>query len=201
MDQDLATKIQNRLEELPEEIRRAVQSAEVDRKIREVGTKNALHVDQIGNLSDETYMVMLCFTDPAEFAENLSKELNISAEKANTVAQDIGTSIFIPIRGSMQEFTEQQALQETLVAESKKTPAIERTSIPIVKPVSIVPASAPKAIEPHPADMMLAQKTVILAPTTPPTSPEASKGTAKPPATPPPAPKPYTADPYREPTN
>src|SRR3989338_328634 len=160
MDQDLATKIQNRLEELPEEIRRAVQSAEVDRKIREVGTKNALHVDQIGNLSDETYMVMLGFTDPAEFAENLSKELNIPAEKANTVAQDIGTSIFIPIRGSMQEFTEQQALQETLVAEKRETKRELPKPIVIPPPPTAPPAPPPpqapaKAIEPHPADMML----------------------------------------------
>ena len=106
----------------------------------------------------------------------------------------------------MQEFTEQQALQETLVAEKRETKRELPKPIVIPPPPTAPPAPPPppqapaKAIEPHPADMMLAQKTVSLAPTTPPTPPEASKGTAKPPAPPPPAPKPYTADPYREPT-
>ena len=42
MDQDLTKKIKDRLEELPEDTRKAVQSADVDKKIQEIGAKNAL---------------------------------------------------------------------------------------------------------------------------------------------------------------
>ncbi|KKW42983.1 MAG: Cordon-bleu protein-like protein 1 [Parcubacteria group bacterium GW2011_GWA1_56_13] len=206
MDQDLTKKIQARLEELPEDIRKAVQSADMDKKIQEIGAKNTLHLDQIGNLGDETYMVMLGFTDPAEFAENLAKELNLPKEKAEAVAQDVGTALFIPIRESMQQFMEERALHEAVLEEGK-VPAVQ---IPPAAPVVITKPSVPKPVEAHPADLMLTQKTVSVAPTAPkPATPAqtvpkplapAAVVTAKPAAPPPVAPQPYKADPYREPT-
>ena len=194
MDQDLTKKIKDRLEELPEDTRKAVQSADVDKKIQEIGAKNALHLDQIGNLGDETYMVMLGFTDPAEFAENIAKELNVPKEKAEAIAKDIGTALFIPIRESMQQFMEERALHEAILEEGK-APAVQTlptAPIAITKPL-IPPVPVTKPTQPHPADLMLTQKTVTVAPAAPtnPTSPEASKGAA---------PQPYKADPYREPT-
>ena len=194
MDQDLTKKIQTRLEELPADIQKAVQSADVDKKIQEIGAKNALHLDQIGNLGDETYMVMLGFTDPAEFAENIAKELNVPKEKAEAIAKDIGTALFIPIRESMQQFMEERALHEAILEEGK-APAVQTlptAPIAITKPL-IPPVPVTKPTQPHPADLMLTQKTVTVAPAAPtnPTSPEASKGAA---------PQPYKADPYREPT-
>src|SRR3989344_3410236 len=181
MDQDLTKKIKDRLEELPEDTRKAVQSADVDKKIQEIGAKNALHLDQIGNLGDETYMVMLGFTDPAEFAENLAKELNVPKEKAEAVAQDVSASLFVPIRESMQQFMEERALHEAVLEESK-TPAAQT---PPAVPVVITKPSVPKPVEAHPADLMLTQKTVTTAPTTPkPAAPPAPPQATKP-ATPP----------------
>ena len=197
MDKDLTQKIKDRLEELPEDIQKAVQSADMDKKIQEIGAKNALHLDQIGNLGDEVYMVMLGFTDPGEFAENIAKELNVPKEKAEAIAKDIGTSLFIPIRESMQQFMEERTLHEAILEEGKapaiqtpSTPVAIKTTIPVTPPPPVV---VPKPIAPHPADLMLTQKTVSVAPAAPtnPTSPEASKGAA---------PQPYKADPYREPT-
>lgn len=238
MDQDLTKKIQARLEELPEDIRKAVQSADVGKKIQELGTKHALHLDQIGNLGDEIYMVMLGFTDPAEFAENLAKELNLPKEKAGALAQDVGTSLFVPIRESMQEFMEERALHEAVLEEGKApavqtTPAVSAAKITTPPPPAtprppVVPAPAlqkppvaapppvvpPKPIEAHPADLMLTQKTVSVAPQAPkpqsitpatPVPPKpaapAAPVTPKPATPPPPAPQPYKTDPYREPTN
>ena len=200
MDQDLTKKIQARLEELPEDIRKAVQSADVDKKIQEIGAKNALHLDQIGNLGDETYMVMLGFTDPAEFAENIAKELNVPKEKAEAIAKDIGTALFIPIRESMQQFMEERTLHEAILEEGKAPTAqtLPTAPIAITKPL-IPPVPVTKPTQPHPADLMLTQKTVTTAPTTPkPATPPASVQATKP-ATPPVTPQPYKADPYREP--
>ena len=201
MDQDLTKKIKDRLEELPEDTRKAVQSADVDKKIQEIGAKNALHLDQIGNLGDETYMVMLGFTDPAEFAENLAKELNVPKEKAEAVAQDVSASLFVPIRESMQQFMEERALHEAILEEGK-APAVQTlptAPIAITKPL-IPPVPVTKPTQPHPADLMLTQKTVTTAPTTPkPAAPPAPPQATKP-ATPPVTPQPYKADPYREPT-
>ena len=210
MDQDLTQRIKARLEELPEDIRKAVQSADVDKKIQEIGAKNALHLDQIGNLGDEVYMVMLGFTDPAEFAENLAKELNVPKEKAEAIAKDIGTALFIPIRESMQQFMEERALHEAILEEGKA----HAVQTPPATPVVITKPSVPKPVEAHPADLMLTQKTVTVAPTQPTTNNQRPTTNAQPttddkqpttnnsqPATnTPPKPQPYKSDPYREPT-
>ena len=200
MDKDLTQKIKDRLEELPEDIQKAVQSADMDKKIQEIGAKNALHLDQIGNLGDEVYMVMLGFTDPGEFAENIAKELNVPKEKAEAIAKDIGTALFIPIRESMQQFMEELTLHEAILEEGKAPTAqtLPTAPIAITKPL-IPPVPVTKPTQPHPADLMLTQKTVTTAPTTPkPATPPASVQATKP-ATPPVTPQPYKADPYREP--
>ncbi len=89
--------------------------------------------------------------------------MSVDQTTAEAIAKEINEKLFLKIRESMK-------------GTPQSTPA---------------PAPASKPIEPHPADLMLTQKTVTTAPTNP-TSPEASKGAT---------PKPYKADPYREPTN
>ena len=73
MEQELQKKIQARFAELPEDIQKAVQSADVDKKVRDIAAKNQLHVDQSGALGDEVLMAMMGFTDMAEFAGNNEK--------------------------------------------------------------------------------------------------------------------------------
>ena len=200
MEQDLKNKIEARFAELPEDIQKAVKSADVDKKIHEISTKHQLHIDQAGALGDEVLLAMLGFTDMADFADNIAEHLNLPADKAETIAQDIGTVLFIPIRESMQEFMEQRALHETLLAE--KTEATKQPPMPTtIAPILTKPANL------HPADAMLSQKTVTTAPLPAPKLPIAAVSTAPTPTNPiaalkvePTAPQPYKADPYREPT-
>ncbi len=206
MDQNVRQKIQARFEELPQDVQRAITSADADKKIQEIGVKNALHIDQIGSLSDETYLVMLGFTEPTEFAGTIAKQVKVPQDKAEAIARELSEALFVPIRQSMQEFTEERALRETLAEEAKapKTvapvtttpvsptpPAPAAPSVPApVMPAAPLPAKAPDI---HPTDMMLTQKTVSVAP--PPAPPKAPQDTT------PAKPQPYKADPYREPTN
>ena len=190
MEQELQKKIEARFEELPDDVQRAIKSADVDKKIRDIAAKHQLHIDQSGALGDEVLMAMMGFSDMAEFACNIAEHVKVPAEKAEAMAQDIGTTLFIPIRKSMQEFTEQRALQETILAQKREAPAQAPEPAPavpvpakITAPAAPPPSFVPKPVVPHPADMMLSQKTVTSAPPKPP------------------APQPYKADPYREPTS
>src|SRR3989344_3445685 len=122
MEQELQKKIEARFEELPDDVQRAIKSADVDKKIRDIAAKHQLHIDQSGALGDEVLMAMMGFTDMAEFAGNIAEHVKVPAEKAEAMAQDIGTTLFIPIRKSMQEFTEQRALQETILAQKREAP-------------------------------------------------------------------------------
>ncbi len=155
MDSDLTQQVVQRLAELPADVRQAVQSADIGKKIGALGVTYGLHVDQIGELEDETMMVMLGFLSPDAFEQHIAATLRLSPEVSANIAKDINNNIFLAVRASLRAF-----------AEKKNT----TPTTPVAPPAVL-----------HPADTVLSQKTVTIAPST----------DTKPPA--------YKADPYREP--
>ena len=134
---------------------------------------------------------MLGFTGTADYPAVLAETMDIDIAKAGAVAQDVNDLLFTKIRDAMKRtYEKQKAVSATVSAPV----AVKITTPPL-------PVAISKPIEPHPADLMLTQKTVTTAPTTPkPATPPAPPQAPKP-ATPPVTPQPYKADPYREPTN
>lgn len=222
MTPDLTKQIAARFEELPEVVQKAIQSADVPKKIQEIGTRHTLHVDQLGTLEDETLMVMMGFVAPDTFAEALASQLQLSPQKAEALAGDISKELFLPIREAMQEFIEQRELLETLSSQKPEaqkaivnppytppapTPPPPAPVAPAPTPSAApkpapAPAPTPKPVAPQPTVPMevhdVLQKPTI---STPSASPKAAQDTApvqKPvPEPPKPAPN-YKTDPYRE---
>jgi len=209
--------VQARLDSLPEDIKKSIYSADMAASIQRIGTKNQLHIDQVALLEAEAGEVMLGFTESTEFVPNLMKTLDIDRTKAATIAQDVSEQLFAKIRESMkQNYEQSREVKLKPQSESIKTALpLQKTTPATPPPPPPAPPAPPKTVQtpakpaaPHPADMMLAQKTVSIAPAAPvlpippkpapPVAPSTPKP-ATPPPTPPPAPKPYTADPYREP--
>ena len=164
---------QARYYKLPQEVQDFLYSYEMLSTIKEIGQKNGLHIDQVGLLQVETNAVLLGFTEAQDFSSQLAENLHLEKPRADMVAKDVNEKILVKIRETMKK-TDEQKKAATPVPPSAPAPAI-------------------KSAEAHPADLMLTQKTVTVAPT-------ASKPAAPPPPTPPSAPQPYKADPYREPT-
>ena len=176
MENDLAQQIQNRIAELPEDIQRAIMSADLDKKIQDIGNKHALHIDQTASLGDETLLVMLGFSKPEEFPLHIATQVRVPPEEASKLSSDISEQIFMSIRESMKKFAEQKQTAE----------AAPNPTAPSLMPV--------KASDFRSAELMLKEKTVSV-PTLPKIEP-ASRGTS---TDVPPKPAPYKADPYREP--
>ena len=152
MDPETKDLIQKRFAELPPAVRSAITSADLRPKLQRIGQKYQLHIDQAGSLEDETTLVMMGFSDPAEFPDTLAKELGVSAEIAEQIAEDVSGEIFMPIRESMRAFTEQQAAQP--VATPSQPAALSRPIAPqpagiapvvpaLAKPVPSAPTAAP----------------------------------------------------------
>lgn len=194
--------IEKRLAELPQAIREAILSNDIGGHVREIGANHKLHVDQLAILEDLTVMTMLGFVAPGDFQNELKVQLGLDDEGSKTLAADINTEIFTVVRESLKH-----------PAPATAAAAVAPASVKISTPSSPVPppapaATAPKAPEMHPADLMLSQKTVTAVPLVPaktsPATPVSVSPSAAPTTAPvapkPPAPKPYTADPYREPT-
>lgn len=195
MEIDVAQQIQKRMVELPADVRAAIQSADLGKRVQEIGTKHQLHIDQMGDLEDATLLVMLGFSNPDTFGARLTEDLHLTAEKGQAVAMDISNQIFLSIRESMKQFMAQQAALHTAAA-SKPTAVPPTPATPVVPPKLSVPAPAPEI---HPADTMLREKTVSMPPPPPPAPTATAPVPAVTPKVEPPKPAPYKADPYREP--
>ncbi|HBB56708.1 TPA: hypothetical protein DEW47_03440 [Patescibacteria group bacterium] len=94
--------IENIYSNLPEDLRSAIFSIETDEEIVKIGKKYNLNIDKIGNLGNETGMVMLGVTMSSEFVSNLVKLLEIDKTKAGEIASDVNERIFKKVRDSLR---------------------------------------------------------------------------------------------------
>ena len=108
--------------ELPADVRSAIQAADLDQKVRAVGEKHQLHIDQIGELGDETLLAMLGFSPLETLDKRLSEALSISPEAGAALATDLGTEVFGSIRESMKKFTEKSTLKPQELPKAEPAP-------------------------------------------------------------------------------
>src|SRR3989344_1901753 len=88
--------------DIPEDVKKALFATTTSDAIFEVGKKHGLAIDKMGELSDETGLVMLGMTKPSEYIKNLEKRLGVEAIKAKEIAEDINQKVFSPIRESLK---------------------------------------------------------------------------------------------------
>ena len=88
---------------LPNDLKKAFFSANKDEIIESIGRKHSLAIDKIGDLANETGMVMLGVTHPNEFIGNLADRLEVDKEKARAIAQEINEQIFRKVRDSLKK--------------------------------------------------------------------------------------------------
>lgn len=132
--------IAKRLEELPADVRAAIQSNDLDVKLQKIGAAHALHIDQIATLSDETLLVMLGFSSTEHYTERIAEVLKVTGEEAHKIAGEVNNEVFMSIRESMKQFNAQAAA--TPVAATTVPP------MPAVAPVAPTPVPVPPAPAP-----------------------------------------------------
>lgn len=161
MAEDTQAQIEARLAELPEDVREAVLSAQLGERLGAIGQKHSLHIDQVGKLEDETMLVMLGFFDPDQFNKQLEEQLSLSPADAAAIAQEVNTSVFMPIRESLKRFTEAKAAIPTppSVPKEAQLPQVQTAPSPSVAPAP-VPVTPPAPSMPA-VEHMLTEKTVV----------------------------------------
>ncbi|MDE2071358.1 MAG: hypothetical protein KGI70_01325 [Patescibacteria group bacterium] len=167
MEQDIEQKIMTRMAQLPQNVRDAIASADMSTKIREIGTRNRLHIDQIGELEDEVLMVMLGFTPLDTFPAHLSEKLNTPKEMSETLAKELNDTVFLPIRENMKKPAEGAAPTEPLNATPQEAvrsgvgaaPVAPTPKVAIVGPTTALPKAPASPL----AQEMLTQKTATYA--------------------------------------
>lgn len=100
--------VQSAFEKLPQELKDAISSADVMGKIRDIGNRHNLHIDQIGELVDQVGLVMLGLKRSSDFVHDASTKLGIGSADAQAIANDINSEVFSAIKTNMREIEEEE---------------------------------------------------------------------------------------------
>jgi hypothetical protein len=182
MDPETQGKLKEALANLPEVIRNAITSADLEKQLRAVSETHQLHIDQWAKLENEVMLTLLGFQDPVNLAANIQSEVGVSADIAATLAKDISTIVFEPIRQELERQLEHPEAQEKQVSATEATREVilaEESGGPPA-PAAVLPATPPA---PKPTEKAIR-------------APISSAYTAREPST---ERKSVTGDPYREP--
>lgn len=95
--------IQKKFENLPEDLKWAIMAANVDDNIISIGQSQGLNVEQMGQLSLETHMVMFGFTHPDKFEQSIKASMKLSDEKTRALANAVNEKILKEIKENMKE--------------------------------------------------------------------------------------------------
>jgi len=110
---------------LPEDVKEAMFSVDTAEIIQGIGTKHKLMIDKIGELADETGLVMLGFTHPSEYVSHLAERLRVEHGLAKEIAEEINSKIFFPIRENLKKIHGIE--KESLLPSMPETATIETT--------------------------------------------------------------------------
>ncbi|OGZ27271.1 MAG: hypothetical protein A3F95_00055 [Candidatus Nealsonbacteria bacterium RIFCSPLOWO2_12_FULL_39_31] len=88
---------------LPEDLKDSIFGLEMNEIVEKIGRENQLNIEQIGDLANETGMVMLGVTHPNEFIGNLADRLEVDKEKARAIAGEINEQVFKKVRDSLRK--------------------------------------------------------------------------------------------------
>ena len=143
--------IEERFGKLPPHVQKAIQSNHVEETVRAVGSRHALHIDQIGKLVDITLLLMLGLIEPKRFSMEIQNELKIGSAASDPVAQDLSDSLFVPIRESMQTLAAQSTSQTAKPLSAPSPGAAALKALPPAEELLLAPhASVPTVIDMSP---------------------------------------------------
>ncbi len=146
------------IDELPADVSEAITDPSVGEKIRAIGKKYNLHIDQLGSLMGATNLVMIGLIPPEEFKTALREKVGIDDMTAGAIASDISEQIIKDIREKMkvheeigQKFTDEEldALLDQAEEEIAGTPdQFAQTGIEILESHPIPDEAAPDMATP-----------------------------------------------------
>jgi len=103
--------IKEQLKKLPEDVRKAFASVDLRAKIKKISEKHRLHIDQGGELENETVLVMLGLESANDYKINLKRGLQISNSRAQAIIFDIDKEIFVNIRESLKKISQEDDME------------------------------------------------------------------------------------------
>ncbi len=133
--------VEEQLKTLPPNLRQAIGVVPWKALVQDIGKANALDVEQIASLEQETMFIIYGFENPNDYVSNVTKNIGISEDIAYAIAESIVNKIFDPILKKSEEYA--KATTPTSV------PEIPPANLPMVEEGEVAhdaPQIEPKAL-------------------------------------------------------
>lgn len=120
MEQANEQLIKEQLENLPEPVKKAIASFDWAREVFDIGRRNNLHVDTIGDIQTEVMLVVLGLISPKEFFDQMTTTIGLSRDIAEKVAEEVNAGVFIRIRKFLKDYYDADGKAESTINQKEK---------------------------------------------------------------------------------
>jgi hypothetical protein len=105
MDTNTQNLIQEKMDSLPPEFKKALATIDWAKIVQEIGQKNNIHIDKIGDLQTETMLLLMGVTHPGDYQTEVEKALGLPEDAGVPIVNDINEKILLPLRKKVMEAT------------------------------------------------------------------------------------------------
>ncbi len=106
--------LEEKYRSIPDDVREAISSSEVNRKLRELTDKYKLQFDEAEELTKEIGFVMLGLKHSDNFVKNIQKATALDYPTSKKIAEDVNNLIFTDIRESLKKIHQSADDEEIL---------------------------------------------------------------------------------------
>lgn len=114
-EKDTQKIIDEQMNRIPNEVKEAILSVDYDKKLQEITKNQKLLIDQAAKLAIETSLVLIGLVPITDYVANLEKNLELSSEKAESIAAEVNEKIFKNIRKHLEEMDEKMLIDDSMI--------------------------------------------------------------------------------------
>lgn len=137
--------VKARFAELPQVVQKAITSADIQKRLRELADSHKLHLDQWEALENEVLMALLGATKPSELQQNIKKELDIPDDVAAALTVNISKLVFEPIRQELERSLDNPDAQKAVLTGVEQVGAAAIAQEKVSAAIPVAPATPPGA--------------------------------------------------------
>lgn len=97
-------------------MKEAISSPQILDKIKGIGERNDLMIDQIGGLVEQVCLVMLGLAKASDFVKNTTARLGIDERKARVIASSINMDVFESLKQVLRNSEENTARESSMAS-------------------------------------------------------------------------------------
>jgi hypothetical protein len=137
----MSKQLQERFAQLPKVVQDAINSADIEKHLRELADTHKLHLDQWETLENEVMLTLMGFERSEDLEKNIEDEVGVPQDVAAALATDISKVVFEPVREELERALNNPHAKDEVIGavEAAGKEALAQEHAPAVAPATPPP--------------------------------------------------------------